>query len=194
MIASGRLPTLEGVVVIALLLLIPLAELAVIVTAAESFGLGATLAALVLFCFAGAWLMRREGWAVWRRANEELAAGRVPTTELLDGAMILAGGALMLVPGFITGILGLLLLIPPVRALLRPTALRAMARRTAAATVRVASMRGATMGSRTASDAFFGTVIDVDATQAPDREASARVVRVEPLDVLDDGRALGSGS
>ena len=64
-------------------------------------------------------LMRSQGRAAWRRFNEALAAGRVPAREVLDGALVIFGGALLLTPGFVTDILGLVLLLPPTRALVR---------------------------------------------------------------------------
>jgi UPF0716 protein FxsA len=63
--------------------------------------------------------MRAQGRAAWRRFNEALQAGRVPAREVLDGGLVMFGGLLLLTPGFITDLLGLLLLIPPTRALVR---------------------------------------------------------------------------
>ena len=153
---------------------VPLAELAVVVAAAESFGLGVTLFALLAFSLAGAWLTRREGTAVWRRANRELAAGRPPTRELLDGAMVLGGGALLLTPGFLTDLVGLLLLLPPTRVLLRPLVMRAMSRR-AGAVITTAGPAGHSAG-------FRSVIIDTDLTDTSrDRpQPTAKVIRVEP--------------
>jgi len=118
-----------ALVLLAVFLVVPFAELAVIVGVADTVGLGATFLALVLFSVAGAMLLRQQGFVLWRRANEELARGRVPATELMDGAMVLGGGALLLTPGFLTDLFGLTLLLPPTRALLRPLFRRAMQRR-----------------------------------------------------------------
>jgi UPF0716 protein FxsA len=167
-----------ALLLVALFVVLPFVELALIVAAADSFGLGVTFLALILFSVAGGWLMRREGWAVWRRANEELGAGRVPTTHLLDGAMVLGGGALLLTPGFLTDAVGLLLLLPPSRALLRPLVLRAMTRRIRASAGR-ARVTGVWVGGR--GPGFPGRVVDAEATEAGRPAASARVVRVEPL-------------
>ena len=68
----------------------------------------------------GAWLVKREGMSVIRRVTTALNAGKIPTNELADGAMIFFASALMLTPGFLTDFVGLALLIPPIRALLRP--------------------------------------------------------------------------
>jgi UPF0716 protein FxsA len=63
--------------------------------------------------------MRSQGRAAWRRFNEAIAAGRPPAREVIDGVLVIFGGALLLTPGFVTDIFGLLLLIPPTRALFR---------------------------------------------------------------------------
>ena len=73
--------------------------------------------------------MKREGLAVLRRAQAVLDRGEVPGKEMIDGVLILAGGALMLTPGFITDVFGVLLLLPPVRAGVRAAARRGLSRR-----------------------------------------------------------------
>jgi len=102
-----------------LFLLVPLAELIVIVRVGASIGVLNTIGLLVLISLAGAWLVRRERLSVLTRARRELDAGRVPTARLVDGLLILAAGTLLLTPGFLTDIVGVLLLLPPVRVLLR---------------------------------------------------------------------------
>jgi UPF0716 protein FxsA len=67
----------------------------------------------------GVWLLRAEGRAAWRRLGDAIAVGRPPGREVLDGALVVAGGALLIVPGFITDVAGLALLVAPVRALAR---------------------------------------------------------------------------
>jgi UPF0716 protein FxsA len=102
-----------------LFILLPLAELALIIVVGKSIGVLATLLLLLVFSLAGAWLAKREGLAAWRRFQFAMADGRVPTREVADGAMVLLAGALLLVPGFLTDVLGLLLLLPGVRSLAR---------------------------------------------------------------------------
>src|SRR4051794_8981914 len=63
--------------------------------------------------------MKSQGRAVWRRFTETMAAGRIPHREIVDGVLIIFGGAFLITPGFITDILGFLLLIPPTRSLFR---------------------------------------------------------------------------
>ena len=102
-----------------LFLLIPVAELVLIVRVGSEIGALNTIGLLVLISLLGAWLVRREGLSVFSRAQRELDAGRVPTTSLVDGLLILAAGALLLTPGFLTDIVGVLLLLPPVRVVVR---------------------------------------------------------------------------
>jgi UPF0716 protein FxsA len=103
---------------------LPIAELYVIIQVGGAIGVLPTLALLLLDGLLGAWLARTQGRAAWRRFNEATAAGRVPAKEVYDGAAIIFGGALLLSPGFITDILGVFLLLPPTRALLRKTLMR----------------------------------------------------------------------
>lgn len=100
-------------------LLLPIAELFVIIQIGQAIGLVPTLALLLADGLLGAALARSQGGAAWERFNRALAAGRVPARETFDGAMIILGGALLLTPGFITDVFGLVLLLPPTRALVR---------------------------------------------------------------------------
>ena len=109
--------------------MLPVAEIYVIVRVGEAIGALPTVALLVADSVAGAMLLRSQGRAAWRRFNEALAAGRIPAHEVFDGALVIVGGALLLTPGFITDALGVLLLIPPGRALFRGVAARMAARR-----------------------------------------------------------------
>jgi UPF0716 protein FxsA len=99
-----------------LFLAVPVVELAVIIKVGEALGVWDTLALLLLISLVGAWLVRRQGLAVMRSAQEELAQGRMPGVALADGVLVLAAGGLLLVPGFVTDAIGLLLLLPPMRA------------------------------------------------------------------------------
>jgi UPF0716 protein FxsA len=110
-------------------ILVPLAELAVLIAVGDVIGLLPTLVLLLVVSVAGAWLAKREGLAAWRRFNLAMAHGRIPTVEVADGAMILLAGALLLTPGFLTDVAGILLLLPPTRALARRLAPRIAARR-----------------------------------------------------------------
>lgn len=98
-----------------LLLVVPLLEIYVLIQVGDVIGVPLTILLLIVMSIGGAWLLKREGLATWRRVRLTLSEGRMPTSELTDGAMILFGGALMLTPGFITDIFGLLLILPPTR-------------------------------------------------------------------------------
>ena len=111
-----------------LLIAIPIAELYVIVQVAQGIGILPTLALLIGISVAGAWLLKREGTATWARLQQTLARGQVPTNEVTDGALILFGGALLLTPGFLSDVIGLILLIPPTRALVKGSARKVFAR------------------------------------------------------------------
>jgi UPF0716 protein FxsA len=121
------------VVLLVFFLVLPFVELFVIVQVSDQIGLFWTFASLVAISIAGAWLVKREGLGVMRRINAQLNAGQLPTTEFLDGGLIMLAGAMMLVPGFVTDALGLLLLLPPVRAGVRALIASRLRRRVDAA-------------------------------------------------------------
>jgi UPF0716 protein FxsA len=109
------------VAVLALLfLVVPLLELFVIIQVGQAIGALNTIAVLILMSVVGGWLMKREGLATLRRFQAKLSNGQLPENELIDGFLILFGGALMLTPGFLSDLLGTALLLPPVRAIIRP--------------------------------------------------------------------------
>lgn len=111
-----------------LLIGLPIAELYVIVQIAGGIGVINTIVILFAVSIAGAWLLKQQGMATWMRLQETLARGEMPGKEVTDGAMILFGGALLLTPGFVTDAVGLVLLLPPTRAILKG-ATRALFRR-----------------------------------------------------------------
>jgi len=98
-------------------LLVPVIELYVIVEVAGSIGVIPTLGLLVAVSLFGAYMVRREGLGVLTRSRRLLRSGELPTDEILDGLLVLVAGALLLTPGFVTDAVGLVLLVPPVRAL-----------------------------------------------------------------------------
>ncbi|MGH2839110.1 MAG: FxsA family protein, partial [Thermoleophilaceae bacterium] len=73
--------------------------------------------------------------------NETMAAGRIPHREVLDGAMVIFGGAFLITPGFITDVFGLLLLLPPTRAVMRRLLVRALTGRIAIGVTGAAARR-----------------------------------------------------
>jgi UPF0716 protein FxsA len=111
-------------VLLLLFLIVPIVELYVIIQVGQAIGTLPTIALLIAVSVAGAWLVRWEGLGVWRRAQQKLQQGEMPTTALIDGVLILLAGALMLTPGFLTDLIGVLLLLPPSRAVLRGALVR----------------------------------------------------------------------
>ena len=112
-----------------LFIVLPIAELYVIIKVGEAIGVLPTIALLIVDSFIGVALARSQGRQAWLRFNQALAEGRVPAREVFDGAMVILGGALLLTPGFITDVVGILCLIPPSRALFRGLAARMASRR-----------------------------------------------------------------
>ncbi len=112
-----------------LFIVVPIVELAAILQVGEWIGFWPTLALLVVDSIVGSVLMRSQGRAVWRRFNAALGEGRPPAREVLDGVLVIFGGALLLTPGFVTDIFGLLFLLPPTRAVVRRLLVRRFAHR-----------------------------------------------------------------
>jgi len=100
-------------------IVIPLLELWAFLLVSRFIGLGTTLLLCFLSALIGGNMVRAQGLNALRTAQAEMMTGGVPTKEMFDGLCIVAAGALLLTPGFITDFLGILLLLPPVRALLR---------------------------------------------------------------------------
>jgi UPF0716 protein FxsA len=112
-----------------LFIVVPIAEIYVIIKVGEAIGALWTVVLLIADSVIGARLVAWQGRAAWRRFGEAVAQGRVPHNEVVDGVMIIFGGALLLTPGFITDVLGILLILPPTRAMLRRAVLRSIRRR-----------------------------------------------------------------
>lgn len=104
---------------ILLFTVLPALELALLIKIGSHIGVGSTLLILIFTGILGAYLARLQGFLVFRKIQDNLGRGIMPSVELLDGAMILAGGILLLTPGFITDTLGLCLLIPWTRFLMK---------------------------------------------------------------------------
>jgi UPF0716 protein FxsA len=107
-----------GLILLAALIVVPLVELAVLIEVGGWLGLGPTLALIILTAAGGAWVLRRQGIAVLRRAQQQMQQGSVPIVEVFEGACLVVAGALLLTPGFLSDTAGAMLLLPPVRALL----------------------------------------------------------------------------
>ena len=108
---------------------VPFAEIYVLLQVGHAIGVLNTLGLLILVSMVGAWLAKQAGLGVLRRMQAAVRAGRVPGTELVDGFLVLLAGALMISPGFLTDIVAILLLLPPVRAGVRHSLRRYLAHR-----------------------------------------------------------------
>jgi UPF0716 protein FxsA len=148
-----------------LFIVVPIAELAVIIQVGQAIGVLWTIAILVADSILGSLLMRSQGRAAWRRFDEALQAGRPPAREVLDGVLVIFGGALLLTPGFLTDIFGLVLLIPPTRAVVRTVLVRRFAdRMIASATRRAPGPRPQPGGYQGDVE---GTAVDVEPDHLP---------------------------
>jgi UPF0716 protein FxsA len=106
-------------ILVALFIVIPLVELYVIIQIGSLIGVWPTIALLLADAVLGSLLLRHQGRGAWRRFNAALAERRFPGREVADGLLIAIGGTLLLTPGFVTDIFGLIFLIPPTRAIVR---------------------------------------------------------------------------
>ena len=140
---------------------VPIIELAAILQVGQLIGFWPTLALLVADSILGSVLMRSQGRAAWRRFNAALAERRPPATEVIDGVLVIFGGALLLTPGFVTDVVGILLLLPPTRAVARRLLVRRLAHRMVASAVGAAS-RGPGRPPRGGRFDVEGTASEVD--------------------------------
>lgn len=115
--------------ILLLLIGVPLLELAVLIKVGSQIGVLPTIGLLVAIGLLGAYLIRRQGLSAMRKTEQALRQGRVPLEATLDGLALLLAGALMLTPGFLTDILAIGLLIPPIRRWLARAILLRFARR-----------------------------------------------------------------
>jgi UPF0716 protein FxsA len=163
-----------------LFIVVPIAELFVIIQMGSWIGVLPTIALLIADAVLGAWLLRSQGRGAWRRFNGAVQEGRVPAREVADGGLIMFGGALLLTPGFLTDILGILMILPPTRAIMRAALTRtAMRRMTIAVTGSEPPRR--TRGERRGGGPAAGT---------PRRAPSGRTYDVDGTAVEIDTRGL----
>jgi UPF0716 protein FxsA len=148
-----------------LFIVVPIAELAILIQVGQAIGIWWTIALLVADSVLGSMLMRSQGRAAWRRFGEATRSGRVPAREVLDGVLVIFGGALLLTPGFISDVLGLLLLLPPTRAVVRRVLVRRLAHR---------------MGASLAGDPRTGSRPDRFATPAAGYDIEGHAVEAPP--------------
>ena len=109
---------------ILLFILGPIAEIYVLLTAAEAFGVLPVIGACLLTAFLGGFIIRLQGLAALTAARSDLQTGRLPVDSAVDGALLIVAAPLLMTPGFITDAAGFLLLVPPLRRALARMALR----------------------------------------------------------------------
>jgi UPF0716 protein FxsA len=148
------------VLLVILFIVVPIAELAVLIQVGQLIGVWWTIAILIADALLGSWLLRTQGRLAWRRFVTAMNEGRIPHREAVDGVLVIFGGALLLTPGFLTDVLGLLFLLPPTRALIRRLFLRQAMRRI---TVTMAAGPRPPRGPAQRDDDVDGTAVDVDA-------------------------------
>jgi UPF0716 protein FxsA len=113
-----------------LFVIVPIAELYVLIQVGQEIGALETIGLLILVSVVGAWLVKATGLGVLRRLQDSLAERRTPTNEIVDGFLLLFAGLLFVVPGFLTDVLAVLLLLPPTRAVARGILKKRFAHRT----------------------------------------------------------------
>lgn len=118
-----------AVLLVALFIVVPIVELYVIIQIGSLIGVWPTIALLLADALLGSLLLRHQGRGAWRRFNLALAERRFPGREVADGLLIAIGGTLLLTPGFVTDVVGLIFLIPPTRAIVRRLLRGVVARR-----------------------------------------------------------------
>jgi len=166
---------------VVLFIVVPIAEIFVIVKIGELIGIWPTLALILASAIIGSWLLKSQGRGAWRRFNQTIGERRFPGKEVADGALIIVGGTLLVTPGFLSDLAGIALLVPPTRALVRRVLRRYMTGRFAF--VSVGSFPGAGPGGQggqggPGAPGRPGRHYDYDATaeeespggDAPDRE------------------------
>jgi UPF0716 protein FxsA len=175
---------------VVLFVVVPLLELVVIIQVGQVIGTPATIALLVADSVLGAWLLRREGRKAWQQFRTALEEVRWPGDEVTQGALIIVGGTLLLTPGFVTDLVGFLLLLPPTRAavskVLRARLTPAPVQGYQAARGKRARRRGAPRGGE-GSD-----VLDVEVVEVQ-REPTSRADAIDPGAEADGDADEGDG-
>lgn len=147
--------------VLAAMVALPFAEIYLLIQVGHVIGIWWTLAILVGEAMLGIWLVRREGARAWKALNTAFASGRMPTGELADTALVLVGGILLVMPGLITDVFGLLFLLPFTRPLARKVLAFFIARRMNK------------LGLSTTVIRYDGTVIEGETVSNPQQQSNS---------------------
>ena len=190
-----------GLVLFALFLGIPIAEIALFVVIGEQIGVLATIAIVILTAIAGAWLVRRQGLETLAKARADIDRNVLPTGAMSEGLAILVAGALLLTPGFLTDAIGFTLLIPPARRTIVSAIARWLAGRVTVVEMGGAGPRRGTAGGPGGRHGRRDDVIDVEAYEieidtdgtGDAKSGDARLGDAEPGDTgSGDTRSGGS--
>jgi UPF0716 protein FxsA len=120
---------IPGWLLLVAFVVVPLVEIFVLVQVGQVIGAWWTILLLIAASALGAWLIKREGSRSWAALREALQTGRMPARELADAGLILIGGTLMLTPGFVSDVVGILLILPVTRPIARRLLTRMVAAR-----------------------------------------------------------------
>jgi len=129
----GRRRRFPWWLLVAAFIVVPIVEIYVIIQVGQVIGPWWTILLLIADSIVGSWLVRHEGRRAWEALTTAIRSGRMPAKELADGALILVGGTLMISPGFVTDVAGMLLILPFSRPLARRLLTRVVSRRLAEA-------------------------------------------------------------
>ncbi len=146
------------VLLVLLFIIVPIAELALLIQVGQAIGVWWTVLLLIADAVIGSWLLRSQGRLAWQRFNAALAEARVPHREVIDGVLVIFGGVLLVTPGFLTDIFGLLFLFPPTRIVLR----RLLVRRGALKLVTSMPGTASPPNGRHRPTDIEGTAVDID--------------------------------
>ncbi|MGE6379736.1 FxsA family protein [Peribacillus muralis] len=102
----------------------PVIEIIVLLLSGKVIGFWPTLFLIIATGLIGAYLAKKQGMETWRKAQEQIRYGMMPGNEIIDGICIFIGAALLLSPGLISDIMGLILVFPPTRNLFKPIVIR----------------------------------------------------------------------
>ncbi|MBA3487963.1 MAG: FxsA family protein [Longispora sp.] len=105
--------------IVAGLVALTVVEIAVLIAVAKLIGFGPTVLLVLVTSLVGAWLVRRAGRRAWRSVRAAANSGHAPGRQVVDGVLAMTGGLLMLVPGFVTDFVGLLMVVSPTRGVFR---------------------------------------------------------------------------
>ena len=148
-------------------LVVPIVEIYLIIQVGSAIGGWETVGLLVLISVVGAWLVRFQGLAILARVQRSLSAGQLPTDPLIDGLLVLVAGALMLTPGFLTDGVGLLLLLPPSRLVVRSSLKKRFAGRVSVGGGAYGGPFGAARWTDVTIHDTAGTIRDADGWEDP---------------------------